>query len=686
MKTNLPRLLLAAILTSFVITQPTTGFAQTSAFSYQGKLTDGTTAANGQYDFRFRVFDIAERGRSIAGPVTNTAVTVSNGLFTTSVDLGPVFDSQPRWLEVAVRLYQSGTAFTVLAPRQELTATPKALFALTADTATGVPSGTITSAMLANGAVITAGLADNAVVATKLGTDPTSLAKVTGGAMSTSDGNLVLATRTHLNDQDLHFRSDLNHGLGWYGAGKLFGGDNVNGPALYGNSGGVLGVRSSGTDTTALSWDSTGVSIAGQVRIGGGNPGAGKILVSDANGQASWQPPGNYDAVPSGGMILSSNASDVNLQNAGYVKLGRVEMADSWERRTPASSLAGRSRHSAVWTGSEMIVWGGYYYDSTSHYPNDGGRYRPASNSWTAITTTGAPAGRTEHTEVWTGTDMIIWGGWDGTNNFNSGGRFNPTSGTWNPVSTGGAPSARRLHSAVWTGTEMIVWGGTDGTTNYLNNGGRYNPTVNTWTTMTTSSTPVGRIRHTAVWTGHEMIVWGGIVYGTGFSDALNNGGRYNPAANTWTAVTTSGAPLGRYDHTAVWSGSEMIVWAGQGKDGSYWGPMNYGGRYNPTANSWAGMTTDGAPSSRTEHTAVWTGSEMIVWGGDGLVECNDGGLYQPAANSWRPLATFGAPAKRALHTAVWTGGEMIIWGGSGYYNDTLSYTPPRILHLYQKP
>jgi N-acetylneuraminic acid mutarotase len=308
---------------------------------------------------------------------------------------------------------------------------------------------------------------------------------------------------------------------------------------------------------------------------------------------------------------------------------------------------------------------------------------------WTTITTAGAPVARFGHTAVWSGTEMIVWGGWDGTNRFNSGGRYNPATGTWTAMSTVGAPSPRTLHTAVWTGTEMIVWGGADGTTNYLYTGARYNPTANTWVSLPTNGAPSGRYSHTAVWTGTEMIIWGGAFYGGLWSSELNTGGRYNPAANAWTPVSTSGAPLGRSEHTAVWTGTEMIVWAGRGKDGTFWGPMNYGSRYNPVGDSWVGMTTEGAPNARVDHTAVWTGAEMIVWAGNAVSECNDGGVYRPPANSWRPLTTFGAPAKRALHTAVWTGAEMIIWGGSDYtvyYNDTYSYTPPRVLYLYQKP
>ena len=60
-------------------------------------------------------------------------------------------------------------------------------------------------------------------------------------------------------------------------------------------------------------------------------------------------------------------------------------------------------------------------------------------------------------------------------------------------------------------------------------------------------------------------------------------------------------------------------------------------------------MTTTGAPAARSLHTAVWTGSEMIVWGGvNGAAHLNDGGRYNPAANSWTAVTTTGAPAARS--------------------------------------
>jgi N-acetylneuraminic acid mutarotase len=78
----------------------------------------------------------------------------------------------------------------------------------------------------------------------------------------------------------------------------------------------------------------------------------------------------------------------------------------------------------------------------------------------------------------------------------------------------------------------------------------------------------------------------------------------------------------------------------------------------------------------------------MIVWGGFNGSAMNTGGRYNPAGDSWAVVNTNAAPAARYYHTAVWTGSEMIVWGGydGSYLNDTFSYTPGRVLYLYQRP
>ncbi len=99
-----------------------------------------------------------------------------------------------------------------------------------------------------------------------------------------------------------------------------------------------------------------------------------------------------------------------------------------------------------------MIVWGGYFFDGNDQYLNTGGRYNPGTDSWTVTTTANAPTGREYHTAVWSGSEMIVWGGYDGSS-LNTGGRFNRDTDSWAPTSP---PGSRSNHRAVWTGSEMI--------------------------------------------------------------------------------------------------------------------------------------------------------------------------------------------------------------------------------------
>lgn len=104
-------------------------------------------------------------------------------------------------------------------------------------------------------------------------------------------------------------------------------------------------------------------------------------------------------------------------------------------------------------------------------------------------------------------------------------------------------------------------------------------------------------------------------------------------------------------------------------------------------SDGWQPRVNGTTPDARYQHTAVWTGSEMILWGGCDAVSLNSGGRYDPASDRWTATTTAGAPAARRAHTAVWTGRELIVWGGEGTakYNDTWSYTPGEVMFLYRK-
>jgi len=155
----------------------------------------------------------------------------------------------------------------------------------------------------------------------------------------------------------------------------------------------------------------------------------------------------------------------------------------------------------------------------------------------------------------------------------------------------------------------------------------------------------------------------------------LNTGGRYNPGTDSWTATSITNAPTARVGHTAVWTGSEMIVW---GADAT--GPrVDTGGRYNPGTDSWTATSTTDAPTGRSGHTAVWTGSEMIVWGGEDANSAvlDSGGRYCAQAGS--PTITLSAAKRRV--------GEIntvrLTWSGATspdidvYRNGTLTVTTP---------
>lgn len=119
--------------------------AQGTAFTYQGSLHNNGATANGIYDMTFTLFGSSSGGSAVASPITNTPTAVSNGLFTVTLDFGSApFGGSLRWLEIAVRTNGSGT-FTTVAPRQQLTPTPYAIFATTASNL----SGTVSSSQVA---------------------------------------------------------------------------------------------------------------------------------------------------------------------------------------------------------------------------------------------------------------------------------------------------------------------------------------------------------------------------------------------------------------------------------------------------------------------------------------------------------------------------------------------------------
>ena len=133
MNTCTHSILITLALLPALIHQPSTLHAQGTAFTYQGRLNDGGVPANGSYDMAFTLFATNTSGAAVAGPVTNSATMVSNGLFTTVVDFGAsAFTGGSNWLEIAVRT-NTASSFITLAARQQVTPAPYAIMAESAN-------------------------------------------------------------------------------------------------------------------------------------------------------------------------------------------------------------------------------------------------------------------------------------------------------------------------------------------------------------------------------------------------------------------------------------------------------------------------------------------------------------------------------------------------------------------------
>jgi N-acetylneuraminic acid mutarotase len=370
----------------------------------------------------------------------------------------------------------------------------------------------------------------------------------------------------------------------------------------------------------------------------------------------------------------------------GSITTPVAQAEGSWVTMGSSGAPAARFSDIQVWTGSKMIIWGGFVPNSS--WVKNGGIFDPVTNSWSTMNSSSAaaPSARSYASGVWTDAGMIVWGGrlTSDSSWTNTGAIYNPTTDTWSTLTTTNAPAKRALHVAVSTGSKMIIWGGTDGGWPWdvgkvdLNTGGVYDTVTQTWSATSLTNAPSARAGTSAVWTGSKMIIWGG--------NYLSTGGSYDPSTNTWSATTTTGAPSGRIQHTAVWTGTQMIVWGGYNG-----GWLNTGGVYTPSSDSWSATTTTNAPTARTGHYAVWSGTQMIIWGGseqrnNATLYKGSGSQFNPSTNSWAPTSGVNAPVMRNFQEAysfymptIWTGTQMIIWGGkygSTYFNSGAMFTP----------
>lgn len=342
-----------------------------------------------------------------------------------------------------------------------------------------------------------------------------------------------------------------------------------------------------------------------------------------------------------------------------------VPAAGAW-KALPDAGIPARSDPAVVWTRKAMIVWGGA---GAAGVLGDGASYDLATDRWTPLPP--APiVPRRGHTAVWTGNKMLIFGGQgaregcEGLCPLGDGASFDPDTNTWAPLAASPI-GPRQGHTAVFLQTRMVVWGGAGEGGAALGDGASYDPVTNTWAALPVP--PLApRVGHRTVATTDRMLVWGGSSEATEGGRYFADGAVFNPLTGQWQPMAPAPASFAARDNAAgVWTGEQLVVWGGYGRSAECT-PCFYasGAAYDPAADSWAPVPA--APlSGRGAHRAVWTSRDMLVWGGfDSAVQA-DGALYNPVDGTWTRMSP-GPLAGRQHQAMVWTGSQLLIWGGAG--------------------
>jgi len=338
----------------------------------------------------------------------------------------------------------------------------------------------------------------------------------------------------------------------------------------------------------------------------------------------------DYGVVIQGGLLANDQTTDAFYRYS-------VE-DDRWEALSNygAPSTFGAQ---SIWTGTKLVVWGGFKRSGVSnHWQNSGSIWDPKTDVWTKVKCQFGPSqlndfSRLEdnpiQTLVWTGREAVVFGG-ALVNGKAPGGMFNPESLSHNcrQMTSSNYPNNHVAHSAVWADDRMLIFGGNENRSVSARMSA-FDPTTNSWTNIHGTNYPEARDGHTAVWTGSQMIVYGG--RGATLRTLTINGGVYDPTSG-WS-LFNSDTMFGRHGHTAEWTGNEMVVFGGKPTWTSGIGKyLNSIYAFNPASKTWRVVETSTAPTPRMLHASAWTGSSMVIFGGQIGIDrfTATGGIFYP--------------------------------------------------------
>ncbi|MEX0827175.1 MAG: PQQ-binding-like beta-propeller repeat protein [Acidimicrobiia bacterium] len=306
-----------------------------------------------------------------------------------------------------------------------------------------------------------------------------------------------------------------------------------------------------------------------------------------------------------------------------YIVWGGEKPSDDWHttgaafspsvgrwRDLAPSPLAPRSQHAAVWTGTEVLICCGRQVGPGA----SAGAYQPATDAWRTIPQ--PPISPSFAEAVWTGSEMIVFGGVSrlGAGNLRGAAAYNPATGTWRTLAD--LPyGIEREAEAVLAGGVIYAWpsaGRPDDATAPL----AYHIGNDTWQVLAVPSELALPLSPSLVWTGSELIAWG---LAHDFGESFGVGVAFEPTTETWRSLpptplpATSGSDGSQGSQGAVWTGTQMIVWTGW--IGSEWDdPTTAILAYDPVADSWSPL--EPAPvrgAGLWQNPLIWTGTQLVV-------------------------------------------------------------------------
>ena len=346
----------------------------------------------------------------------------------------------------------------------------------------------------------------------------------------------------------------------------------------------------------------------------------------------------------------------------------------AWKKvEVPAELVARRASHSAVWTGTEVLIWGGFGADGAPL--NSGFRWNPLTGEARAITEVGAPSPRFGHYSRWIGDAMLVYGGLIVENlpdsRFGkavSGGAFYyPDRDEWLAIAEAGGPGSRDCAATTWTPRGLFVFGGTSdpGTAEQApaRNGFLYDPSVKAWTEIAASPPGFESFCDAGVLaTDKVVLVAGG---STWRFEGANTGARYDFTSDAWTPMAAGAPPECTWaDPPAVWNGAGAMLCSIL--LGCY--------RTATGGDDWQPVPKDGVPPSGAGMGWDVRGDRLFVLGGDRtLLGADHGGaVYDAGSDAWQALPTECAPSPRRKLSATWTNAGVLVWGGrNDDYGDT---------------